>query len=181
MASNKSKLRKNFILENTGKHKCACGCDGYIKILKHHNSMGIPKFIHGHNISTEEARKASSERMSIKIGSLHHNYIKDRNMVKGPRRWIYNFTKRQKRDIYLKDKGICQECSIICRTDVDRNHPEAVNIDHIIPIEDGGMNEIFNGQVLCVKCHKIKNINAYKAKRMNSGKPRTGNPEPSRV
>jgi len=44
--------------------------------------------------------------------------------------------------------------------------------------------DISNGQSLCYSCHNIVHnniLNVFMKKGMNSGKPRTGNPEPSRV
>ncbi len=171
------KGRDKWIEENTNKHLCACGCDGYIVVRKHHFAEGIPKYIHGHNSKTEDSRKHNSEWHKKRIGPLASRWIKDRNKVKGPRRWVFNFTKRQKRDIYYRDKGICQKCGIFTMIDANRRDMNKFNAHHIISIEDGGVNEISNGQTLCLICHKL--IHSVKANRMNSGKPRTGNPEPS--
>lgn len=102
--------------------------------------------------------------------------------MRGRVRCKVDFTRRQKREIYIRDNGICQSCGIVCLIDATQNHPHKVNIDHIIPVNDGGKNEIFNGQVLCLSCHKTKH--SAKAKRPNSVEPVTdnavGNTEPSR-
>ena len=45
-----------FIEENTNKHLCGCGCGEYIKIVRDHYSMGIPKFIKNHGVRSEEVR-----------------------------------------------------------------------------------------------------------------------------
>ena len=82
-----------------------------------------------------------------------------------------------KREIYLRDKGICQNCGTFTLFDVHKYDPCKANIDHIVPVKDGGSRDLSNGQVLCYICHKLKH--SAKEKRMNSGKPRTGNPEPS--
>jgi 5-methylcytosine-specific restriction endonuclease McrA len=69
----------------------------------------------------------------------------------------------------LQDNGVCQSCKIICLLDVNNNHPYKINFDHIFPIEFGGTNEISNGQILCLSCHKLKH--SSKAKTANSVKP----------
>lgn len=38
-----------WVKENSGLHKCACGCGRFISIKRYHFRYGIPKFIHGHN------------------------------------------------------------------------------------------------------------------------------------
>lgn len=37
-----------FIKENTNKYICKCGCGKYIKIIRQHYHVGIPKYIRGH-------------------------------------------------------------------------------------------------------------------------------------
>ena len=173
------KGRDKWVIANTNKHLCACGCGDYIVVRKYHScsSMGIPKFIHGHNARTKEHREWSSERLKKCIGELHPQYKKDRNLVKGPRRWKYNFTKRQKRDVYVRDNGICQSCGAFTLWNAEVQDPLKTNIDHIIEIQHGGLNEIDNGQVLCLMCHKMKHSSIENG--MNCWKPRTGNQQPS--
>ncbi len=172
-----------LVVENQNKYLCACGCGNYIKIMPHHfygnGKRGIPKYIHGHHANTPEMKRLYREINAKRIGELSPRWKKNRDEVRGRIRCKVDFTRRQKRDIYLRDKGICQVCEIICLLGVDNNHSEKVNIDHIIPVENGGFNDIFNGQVLCLSCHKLKH--SAKAKRMNSRNTRTVNLEPSRV
>lgn len=163
------KGRNIWISQNQNKHLCHCGCGGYIKIKKHHFSQGIPKFICGHHINTQEMRELSRKRCSERIGKLSPRWKENRNELRGRIRCQVDFTKRQKRDIYIKDNGICQNCGIICLLDVSIDHPYKVNIHHIVKVEDGGSNELSNGQVLCLSCHKL--IHSAKAKTANSEKP----------
>ena len=158
--------RDKLIIANTHKHLCQCGCGGYVEIKRHHYSMGIPKFIHGHNARLEEHRKLSSEMRSKCIGPLHSHYKKDRSQIKGPRRWAYCFTKYQRRQIYIREQGICQSCGAFTIWNVDVTDPLKTNIDHIVDIQFGGLNELSNGRVLCLMCHKLKH--SVTAKTANS-------------
>lgn len=56
-------------------------------------------------------------------------------------------TAKQKREIYLRDKGICQ----ICGT----THPR-MEYDHKIPMERLGITEVSNLQLLCSPCNVDK-------------------------
>lgn len=168
-------------VENNQCHICACGCGDFIAVKPFHYNRGIPKYIHGHYAKTQEMKDKQREYNSTHLGELSPRWKRDRDSVRGRVRCKVDFTKRQKRDIYVRDNGICQMCEMICLLDVHVDHPWKVNIDHIISVNDGGTNEISNGQVLCLSCHKLKH--SAVAKRMNSGKPVTGNavgnPEPS--
>ncbi len=166
-----------WIMTNQNKHLCNCGCGEYIKIATHHYSVGIPRYILGHYMTTPEMKAKSREMCCKRIGELSPRWKENRDEVRGRIRCKVDFTKLQKRDIFIRDKGICQDCGILTLIDAHTDHPEKTNIDHIIAVEDGGMNIIVNGQVLCLKCHKKKH--SAIENRMNSGKPRTGNPEPS--
>ena len=162
----------------TNKLLCKCGCGEYLKVSsKRLSARGLPKYIHGHHMRTIERRNQTIQMNEQRTGSLSPRWKENRDEIRGRIRCKVDFTKRQKRDIYIRDNGICQNCGIITRLDVSCNHPEKTNIDHIFAVENGGVNMIVNGQVLCLLCHKQKH--SAKANRMNSGKPRTGNPEPS--
>lgn len=78
--------------------------------------------------------------------------------------------------IYERDKGICQSCGVDTkeiREQLNRDQKEmkerrewpcypkgyfrrTYDIDHIIPVEDGGKSIMENLQTLCVACHKKK-------------------------
>lgn len=59
-----------------------------------------------------------------------------------------------KNGIYLRDKGRCQLCgcdlSMLLRTDIN------YNIDHIVPLKCGGINDPINLQLSCEHCNKSK-------------------------
>ena len=64
------------------------------------------------------------------------------------------------RGIYMRDKGRCQLCgcdvSGILRTDVK------YNIDHIVPLKCGGINDPINLQLSCEHCNKSKGARSTK-------------------
>ncbi len=169
--------RDKWIVQNQNKHLCQCGCGGYVEVKKHHFSQGIAKFIWGHHARTEKIKNILRECNSMRCGELSPRWKEDRSSIRGRIRCKVDFTKKQKREIYLRDEGICQSCGTFCLLNVGVKDPCKANIDHIVSVKDGGTNNINNGQILCLICHKMKH--SAKANRMNSGKPRTGNPEPS--
>jgi len=171
--------RDVWIAENQNKHLCACGCGEYIVIKKHHKSQGIPRYILGHYVRTDKMKDIIRKTCVERVGKLSPRWKEDRNSVRGRKRAQVEFTKRMKRAIYTRDEGKCQSCGAFTLLEVSVHDPLKTNIDHIIPVQNGGDNSTENGQVLCLICHKLKH--SAKAKRVNSGKPRTGNPEPSRV
>lgn len=67
-------------------------------------------------------------------------------IVKTPRR---NFTEHERRDIYIRDKGICGICGRFIP-------PDCFTIDHIIPISKGGTYDYDNLQCCCKKCNQLK-------------------------
>jgi len=90
-------------------------------------------------------------------------------------------TKKMRDDVFRRDHGVCAECGIDC---VDLKHrmnmlkranfegwKEAKRLlvkygfdmagnyweaDHIVPLAEGGANELKNIQLLCRGCHKAK-------------------------
>ena len=77
----KRKLVDNWIIANTNKHLCGCGCNQFIIITKSHYYNGLAKYIRGHyfigkkrpnqcgnnNVSCRaEVRKIKSEKLSGK-------------------------------------------------------------------------------------------------------------------
>jgi 5-methylcytosine-specific restriction endonuclease McrA len=61
--------------------------------------------------------------------------------------------KRQK--IALAHGYRCVDCGLIWRSHIDQ-------IDHIIPLEQGGSNDDKNLQLLCVPCHQKKSATEAK-------------------
>ncbi|AKL98006.1 GmrSD restriction endonuclease domain-containing protein [Endomicrobium proavitum] len=62
---------------------------------------------------------------------------------------IRSFTDNQKREVYEKQKGICQKC----KTHFEINEMEA---DHITPWHEGGKTTSVNCQMLCKDCNRRK-------------------------
>jgi hypothetical protein len=52
----------------------------------------------------------------------------------------------KKRSLYQKQKGLCAACRI----------GEASELDHIVPIAQGGTDEDSNLHLLCTPCHRTK-------------------------
>ena len=52
----KSKVIRDWIAENQGKHFCHCGCDQSIEIRDFHYTYGIPKYIDHHYSQTDECK-----------------------------------------------------------------------------------------------------------------------------
>lgn len=66
---------------------------------------------------------------------------------------LYNGFRPQ---IYERDNGICQICGRVMERRNPWILPEEANVDHIIPLVDGGKHSWNNMQLLCVDCHKRK-------------------------
>lgn len=146
-------------------HLCKCGCGGYIIIKNHHFSVGIPQFILGHHSNTSWFKAERRAYNEAHLGELSSRWVKDRSKV---RSWRKNFLSSQKRDIYVRDNGLCQSCGAFTLLGVNKYDPLKANFDHIILVKDGGKTEISNGQTLCLICHKLKH--SAKAKTANSVK-----------
>jgi 5-methylcytosine-specific restriction protein A len=63
--------------------------------------------------------------------------------------------------IKQRDLGLCQECK---RNGCVRVGDE---VDHIIPLCDGGSDDSYNKELLCISCHSGKT----KQEAINRGKP----------
>lgn len=51
---------------------------------------------------------------------------------------------------WLRDNPLCVECTR--KGSVTR----ATEVDHIVPLADGGADDVTNYQSMCVECHKRK-------------------------
>lgn len=65
----------------------------------------------------------------------------------------------RKRDVIIDEKGReCEHCG-----GTTESGAESIEIHHIIPIEDGGGNEMDNLAVLCNRCHRALHSEDRKA------------------
>ena len=67
---------------------------------------------------------------------------------------------KQRKEIYKRDKGICQICAssvkLFCSGEPPHKRGE---IDHIFPRSRGGQNKIENLQLVCALCNRRKSNN----------------------
>ena len=122
-----------WVIENQGRHICACGCGDPIIILSRHHSVGVPRY-----------KKNHSPRVRLRCGKEHPNYIDDRSLVK-TRSGGY-FTRAVMREVYQRCEGRCVRCGA----------RSGLQCDHVIPVFAGGSGDATNGQILCSRCHKWK-------------------------
>jgi len=95
----------------------------------------------------ESKRRLREKEENIKYASKHIKYASEfhRDTNSGSR----NFSDKQRSEIYLRDKGICQ----ICRKKVSI---KKYDCDHIKPYSKGGKTVTYNGQVTCFSCNRSK-------------------------
>lgn len=51
--------------------------------------------------------------------------------------------------VLARDKFTCRKCGV-------KGKDIILECDHVIPLADGGSNDLDNLQTLCVKCHDVK-------------------------
>lgn len=88
------------------------------------------------SIPAESVKKSASSTLS-------NSSVK---IIKTPRR---RFTAKERRDIYIRDKGTCGIC-------VRFVPPDSFTVDHIVPISKGGTYDYSNLQCCCRKCNQLK-------------------------
>jgi hypothetical protein len=96
--------------------------------------------------SSANSRKSIEERLKILLFDFYKHFNNIYFVDLDPQRL---FSERLKRDIYIRDKGICQ----ICFKKVNEQSWEA---DHKVAWIKGGTTTIENGQVTCKKCNQKK-------------------------
>lgn len=88
------------------------------------------------SIPAESVKKSASSTLS-------NSSVK---IIKTPRR---RFTAKERRDIYIRDKGTCGICGRFVP-------PDSFTVDHIVPISKGGTYDYSNLQCCCRKCNQLK-------------------------
>jgi 5-methylcytosine-specific restriction endonuclease McrA len=123
---------EDWVKNEQGRHLCECGCGQAIRIWPSYRWEGIPRF----------RRECLLRR---RVGDAHPNWMADRSMVRDGRRG-QNFVPAVKRAILERDEYRCRECG----------SSQNLTIDHIVPVFEGGLGVVENGQTLCADCHKSK-------------------------
>lgn len=62
---------------------------------------------------------------------------------------------KMRHEVFKRDKYRCKECG-------STNKEGALHVDHIIPVSQGGMDELSNLQTLCSNCNIAKSNKAFK-------------------
>ncbi len=135
---NKIRGKKHYLWKEKVSKKCL-NCDNEFEVLKK-----------GWNFSRKFCSLECYHEYSIEERHWHWHENRD-DII---RREGKEFTFKQKREIREKNKMICQLCGI--KTEMDGNKSDcSIHIDHILPIQFGGTNDISNGRVLCKKCNTV--------------------------
>ena len=66
-----------------------------------------------------------------------------------------------KRAVKYRDRGKCIHCGVNLSGEFDCEDEAFVHFDHIIPLHEGGLNDISNIQLLCQRCNLKKAASAY--------------------
>lgn len=66
-----------------------------------------------------------------------------------------------KRAVKYRDRGKCIHCGVDLSGEFDCEDEAFVHFDHIIPLHEGGLNDVSNIQLLCRRCNLQKAANAY--------------------
>ena len=78
------------------------------------------------------------------VQTLRQRHVEERRKVR------YGWTWRKIRDEYISRHPLCVICSAHGVIE------KATDVDHIVPLEQGGTNDEANLQALCHKCHSRK-------------------------
>lgn len=96
--------------------------------------------------SSANSRKSIQERFKILLYDFNEQFNNIYFVELDPQRL---FSENLKKDIYSRDKGICQIC-------LKRVNEQSWEADHKIPWIKGGKTSLENGQVTCKKCNQKK-------------------------
>ena len=123
----------DWVVEQRGKHLCACGCTRAIHIVARHHATGIPRF-----------RPKHAPPPLLPSGPHHPAYKKDRSAMTPRRSAAFGDLARQV--IFHACGGRCASCG----------NTDTFEFDHIVPVSEGGSGDPSNGQLLCANCHRWK-------------------------
>jgi 5-methylcytosine-specific restriction protein A len=136
-----------WVCRESGKHVCSI-CGGPIPIWPAYFWSAIPTV---HNRCALQSRTA--ER--------HPLWKSDRAAVRGGRGGAY-FLPKIKRQILERDGDRCRNCGT----------SERLQVDHVVPVCEGGEPTLENGQTLCIVCHYDKTLKDRARDRRVPGGPR---------
>ena len=87
---------------NLRKFYCQCGCNKEIKLRKHHNYIGVPEYIHGHN----RKGKNQSEYQKKVASEIHsgNTYFKDKHHTNESKKKMSLWHKNKKCSKETKEK-----------------------------------------------------------------------------
>lgn len=90
----------------------------------------------------------------MKFNTFMSDVIPGKSERKNLPQWV-------KRAVFYRDNGKC----VICQKDLsgllDVEEEYEKQFDHIVPLEDGGLNDISNIQLMCSCCNKKKGTQTY--------------------
>lgn len=118
-----------WLSSNQGKFLCQCGCGTPIKLQAEYHHKGVPRYSHGHHPNSHSTRRG--------------DFKKDCSVRK--------FRVAERVEILARSSFCCAECGWGGVKLVQH-----LEVDHIVPIAQGGMTVVDNGQALCQVCHLAK-------------------------
>lgn len=89
------------------------------------------------------------------VGELWDDLDKQKSPKKTPRRKRKPLTKSIKHEVLKRDNYKCVECGAI-------KEDTTLHVDHIVPVAQGGSDELDNLQTLCKSCNLSKSNRAWK-------------------
>ena len=66
-----------------------------------------------------------------------------------------------KRAVIYRDRGRCIKCGMDLSSQFDVVDERGIHFDHIIPLHNGGINDVSNIQLLCQHCNTSKNATVF--------------------
>lgn len=123
---------QQWLLDNQDRYVCQCGCGRPIKLQREYHSKGVPRYSHGHHPNSHRSTARTGQELDS------------------------NETRRKFR--------VSERVQILVRYDFKcaccgwggKEVAHHLEFDHIVPIAQGGMTVVENGQPLCWSCHRSK-------------------------
>lgn len=87
-----------------------------------------------------------------------NEFISDQNPYEINRAYIPQWVKRA---IHFRDRGKCVCCGKDLSGEFDFVEDGSIHLDHIVPLESGGLNDVANLQLMCADCNLHKSVRAF--------------------